>query len=160
MHMAYTHLTQEERYHIYGLLFIKKSLTEIAKDLKRAVSTISREIKYNKRKRGYRPGQAQNFAKKRSKNSADGPRISKFVWDAAKVCLERQWSPEQISGRFKKENIGNINHEAIYQRIYQDKKRGETLYRNLRCQKKRRKRYGSGKKRREQIIGKQMKNFD
>ncbi len=59
-----------------------------------------------------------------------------------------------------KENIGNINHEAIYQRIYQDKKRGETLYRNLRCQKKRRKRYGSGKKRRGQIIGKQMKNFD
>lgn len=154
MHMTYTHLTQEERYHIYGLLSIKKSLTEIAKELKRAVSTISREIKNNKGKRGYRPGQAQNFAKERSKNSANGPRISRFIWDAAKICLGRQWSPEQISGRFKKENIGNISHETIYQKTYQDKKRGGTLYKNLRCQKKRRKRYGSGKERRGQIIGK------
>ena len=87
--MAYTHLTQEERYHIYGLLSIKKSLIEIAKELKKAVSTISREIKRNKGKRGYRPNQAQNFAEERSKNSANGPRISGFVWDAAKVCLEK-----------------------------------------------------------------------
>jgi len=82
-------------------------------------------------RRGYRPAQAQDFAKERSKNSANSPRVNRFVWDAAKVCFEKQWSPEQISGRFKRENIGNISHETIYQRIYQNKKEGGTLHENL-----------------------------
>lgn len=36
-----------------------------------------------------------------------------------------------------------ISHEWIYQYIYADKRAGGNLYRYLRCQKKRRKRYGS-----------------
>ena len=153
VHMAYRHLTQEERYQIYAFLSIKKSFAQIAKKLKRVPSTISREVKRNKGKRSYRPIQSQSFAKERSKNSANGPRVSTFVWDAAKLCLKKQWSPEQISGRFKKEKIGNISHETIYQKTYQDKREGGTLYKNLRCQKKRRKRYASGENKRGQIVG-------
>jgi IS30 family transposase len=36
----------------------------------------------------------------------------------------------------------SVSHERIYQYIYADKRAGGTLFLNLRCQKKRRKRYG------------------
>ncbi len=52
------------------------------------------------------------------------------------------WSAEQISGRLKQENI-SISHETIYQHISKDKKNGGSLYLHLRCQKKRKKRYGT-----------------
>ncbi len=39
------------------------------------------------------------------------------------------------------------SHEAIYQRIYADKRNGGTLHRALRCQKVRRKRYGGRERR-------------
>ena len=55
--------------------------------------------------------------------------------------IQRDWSPEQLS-------VGSsqgacMSHEYIYQYIYADKRSGGELYRHLRCQKKRRKRYGS-----------------
>ena len=46
-----------------------------------------------------------------------------------------------------------ISHETIYLKIYEDKRSGGSLWQHLRCQKKRRKRYGSGRDRRGQIIG-------
>ena len=45
--------------------------------------------------------------------------------------LREKWSPEQISGRLKNENI-LISHERIYQHIWADKKRGGLLYKHLR----------------------------
>ena len=45
-----------------------------------------------------------------------------------------------------------VSHEWIYQRVYADKRRGGSLHAHLRCQKKRRKRYGSND-RRGQIRG-------
>ncbi len=46
-----------------------------------------------------------------------------------------QWSPEQIS------NYADISIDGI-QRVYADKRNGGILWKNLRCQKQRRKRYG------------------
>jgi IS30 family transposase len=148
----YTHLTQEERYHIYELQAMGKSMRQTAKELKRDHSTISREIKRNKGARGYRPHQAHSFAIERRLGCANGPRITEQTWKAAQLMIKEKWSPEQISGRFKLLKVGNISHETIYQRLLKDKKNGGTLYMNLRCQKKRRKRYGSGRDRRGQII--------
>ncbi|EQD78674.1 integrase catalytic subunit, partial [mine drainage metagenome] len=48
----------------------------------------------------------------------------------------------------KLEKTLNISHESIYVHVYADKAKGGELYKHLRCQKKRRKRYGSGKNRR------------
>ena len=61
--------------------------------------------------------------------------------------LNLQWSPEQISASLP------VSHETIYQHVYADKAQGGTLWKHLRCQRKRRKRYASGKSRRGQIIG-------
>jgi len=41
----------------------------------------------------------------------------------------------------------SVSHEWIYQYIYTDKKAGGVLHKHLRCQKKRRKRYGSNERR-------------
>ena len=56
--------------------------------------------------------------------------------------IRQRWSPEQIAGRLDQEQGINISHEWIYQHIYTDKQSGGDLYRSLRGQKKRRKRYG------------------
>jgi len=151
--MHYKHLTQEERYHIYEGRAISKSLRKIAKELKRDVSTLSRETRRNRGERGYRPCQAHKLACERKKQCLNGTKIDRQVWDATQLCLKEKWSPEQIAGRFKLLGIGQISHESIYQRLLQDKRKGGILYKELRCQKKRRKRYGGGCNRRGQIIG-------
>jgi IS30 family transposase len=70
------------------------------------------------------------------------PRISVEIWALVERLLRQDLSPEQISGRLKKEQRICISHEWIYQYVLEDKRAGGDLYRHLRCQKKRRKRYG------------------
>jgi IS30 family transposase len=150
--MAYSHLTEEDRNHIYELKVEGKSITNIALCVGRDKSTISRELRRNKGKKGYRPRQAQQMSEARALNCANGRRIKPQVWQRAQYHLRHdQWSPEQIAGRFKREGQGAISHETLYQLIYADKASGGTLHLSLRSQKKRRKRYGSGRSRRGQI---------
>jgi IS30 family transposase len=47
----------------------------------------------------------------------------------------------------KPTNTPLSGHEAIYRRVYADKRAGGTLHRALRCQKARRKRYGGRERR-------------
>jgi IS30 family transposase len=70
-------------------------------------------------------------------------RITAETWALVEGLLRQDWSPEQISGRLKKEQKVCISHEWIYQYVLKDKQAGGDLYRHLRCQKKRRKRYGT-----------------
>jgi IS30 family transposase len=42
--------------------------------------------------------------------------------------LKNHWSPEQISGRLKKDKVASISHELIYQYIDKDRKAGGILY--------------------------------
>src|SRR5690625_2836681 len=60
--MSYTHLTREERYQIWAMLRTEHSVREIACTLDRSPSTISREIRRNSGRRGYRPKQAHDLA--------------------------------------------------------------------------------------------------
>jgi IS30 family transposase len=57
--------------------------------------------------------------------------------------IRLDWSPEQIAGRLLKDEGISISHESIYQHILKDKKEGGDLYTHLRCQKKKKKRYGT-----------------
>ena len=138
----YTQLTQEERYQIHALLKAGLDQTEIAMVLKRHKSTISREIRRNRGLRGYRPIQAQRLADER-RQSRVKPRISTSSWSTVERLLREDWSPEQISLWLKEECNVAISHEWIYQFVLQDKAAGGDLYRHLRCQKQRRKRYGT-----------------
>jgi len=132
--MNYTHLTREERYQIYALKKAGHNLTEIANVLERHPSTICRELRRNRGRRGYRPKQAQRLAEGR--RAINARTIDDATWQFAQARLLEQWSPEQIS------HHADISHETVYQRIYADKRAGGLLWKQLRCQKQRKKRYG------------------
>lgn len=137
---TYRQLTQAQRYQIYALKRTGHSRTEIAAVIGVHKATVSRELKRNQGGRGYRPQQAHKLAVGRRPKAV--PRITARTWAGVENLLRQEWSPEQISGRLKKEQDLRISHEWIYQHVLADKRAGGDLYKHLRCQKKRRKRYG------------------
>lgn len=142
----YTQLTEEQRYQIYEGITLGLTQAEIADDLAVNKSTISRELKRNSGLRGYRPRQAQMLSDSR-KLSHSSQRINKQQWDRVEDLIREDWSPEQCSSWLALNEHINISHEWIYLHIYQDKNNGGDLHEHLRCQKKRRKRYGSNDRR-------------
>jgi len=146
--MDYKHLTEEERYQIDDLRREGFNQEEIAKQIGRSPSTLSRELRRNRGEKGWRPRQAQHKATERL--SIRGNNNVRKVSEAALIYAEQhltedQWSPQQIAGRAKLEGLPTISHETIYQRILEDKQAGGNLYTHLRCKKKRKKRYGSAR---------------
>jgi len=139
--MSYTQLTQEQRYQISALLKTEHSQTKIAAEIGVNKSTISRELKRNRGKRGYRPKQAQRFGQRRRRKAVH-KRIPKETWAKIEEKLREDWSPEQVSNWLKKNTDTAVSHEWIYQYIYLNKRSGGDLHKHLRCQKKRRKRAG------------------
>lgn len=148
---VYTQLTQEQRYQIKALLEAELNQTEIANILGVHKSTISRELKRNRGLRGYRPQQAQKLTLQR-RDTKTQVRIGSEIWTRVEKLLREDWSPEQISEWLNNERGQLISHEWIYLYIYDDKAQGGDLHTHLRCQKKRKKRYG-GSDRRGQIKG-------
>lgn len=145
--MKYHQLTQEERYNIYALKKAGFSNIKIGKELERDKATIGRELRRNKGQKGYRPKQAETFAKEREKSKKRSC-IGEGSIAYMKEKIKLKWSPEQISGRIKLEGISSVSHETIYKYLQEDKKEGGELYLNLRHKNKRyKKRYGSIDKR-------------
>jgi transposase, IS30 family len=139
---SYQQLTQDLRYQIYAFLKAGFSQSRIARELEVDPSTISRELKRNRGGRGYRPKQAQHLAESRRKAKDNATRITTNTWHMVDILLQQDWSPEQISGTLKHLGQPSISHEHIYQHIYADNQQGGDLHNHLRCQKKRRKRFG------------------
>jgi len=138
---GYTQLTREQRYQIQALLKTDQNQTQMATVVGVHKATISRELRRNRGLRGYRPQQAHQLAQARQATKRR-PRLPQEAWQQVETLLRQTWSPEQISGRLKSEHGITLSHEWMYRYIYQDKQAGGDLYRSLRCQKTRRKRYG------------------
>ena len=132
--MNYKHFSQIERYQIYSLMKANQSITQIADQPGRHKSTISRELGRNEGCRGYRPKQARELALNRSQGSRNAREVEPWVKREADVLLGLQWS-----------------HETLCLHVYADKANGGKLWKNLRCQKQKRKRYAGGQDRRVQI---------
>ena len=116
-------LTMTEREEISRGLVAGLSVRSIAASLRRAVSTISREIKRNGGLRSYRAVRAD----KRAWTQALRPKPCKLLLDARLrraviIKLEHYWSPEQIAGWLKRSYPGqedmHISHETIYKTLY------------------------------------------
>jgi len=147
----YTHLSQEQRYQISALLKAGFKISFIAEQLNLHRSTLYRELKRNTRPRGsYDANYANQYAEIRKERFAKARKLTHKMISFIKDKLENeQWSPEQIKGYCKKENIPMVSHERIYQLIYEDKAKGGKLYKHLRGgNKKYKKRYGKHKNRR------------
>jgi transposase, IS30 family len=119
------YLTEDERIHIADRLREQAGIREIAAELGRSPSTVSREVRRNAHpgSGNYRPHAAQRRAEDRrprpkpSKIGSD-PELREYI--AAR--LGRKWSPEQICQALRKDFPGrpemHVAHETIYQALY------------------------------------------
>ncbi len=138
-------ITLEERYAINVMKKQRYSVRAIARELGRAPSTISRELRRNLRPTGrYVPDIAHSYATARRRRSRRNARIGPETWATVDRYLRLDWSPEQVSGFLRDEGILRISHEAIYVHVWADKRAGGDLWTHIRqATKKRRKRYGA-----------------
>jgi IS30 family transposase len=142
--MSYKHLSLEERYYLETAKKTGKTLTEIAQDMGRSQSTLSRELARNTGQRGYRHKQAMSLARERHALKPKLIKITEPVKDQIDSLISQEWSPEQIAGRLKLKGVVSLHHETIYQYILADKRAGGSLFKYLRHQnKKYLNRYGS-----------------
>ncbi len=140
----YTQLTQEQRYQIYAFLKAGFLQTDIASEIGFHKSAISREIRRNRGKKGYRPRQAHLMTVERRQKANKYVKMTPQVIGLIEGFLCQDFSPEQVSGFLARKHNIQISHESIYQHVLGDKARGGNLYRHLRhAHKKRKKRYGS-----------------
>src|SRR5271156_1820711 len=116
-------LTLAEREDISRGLASGSSIRDIAKDLRRAASTVSREVA----RHGGRPLYRANEADQQAWESALRPKacllaihvkLRKIV--ASKLILD--WSPEQISGwlkiQYPEDESLRVSHETIYRSLF------------------------------------------
>jgi IS30 family transposase len=118
---TYQRLLDHERERISQMRVNNNSLTLIALELGRSVSTISREIKRNSSKGEYLAFRAQQRAQERQRYShACKPKIenNQELRTLIHTKLAKRWSPTQISEWLLKTHSMHISHETIYQYIY------------------------------------------
>jgi len=90
----------------------------------------------------YRPSDAIRMTRARRSRSRRNRRFREEDWQLVCSFLKDRWSPEQIAGRLRDTGVLRISHETIYRYIWADKKKGGSVYMDLRgARKKRWKRY-------------------
>lgn len=120
--------------------------SQVARALGRHRSSISRELRRNAAAwdGGYRPLKASEMTRGRRSRSRRNGHFTANEFQVVVRHLKQLWSPEQISGRLRKDRLLSISHETIYRHIWRDKADGGYLYKYLRCAlKKRRKRHNT-----------------
>jgi IS30 family transposase len=121
--MQYKHFSIEEREKIQYCLWERKSARQIAKELGRSVSSVSRELRRNADslgRRRYSSRRADERALQKRKSRGRQNRLKNDIVRNYVISeLQKRTSPEEIAGRIKIEHPGqSISHEAIYQFIY------------------------------------------
>ena len=109
-------------------------------------STISRELRRNAAHHdgAYRPSKAQERTNGRRSRTRRWSKITAIEWMLVEDLLREGLSPEQVSGRLRRERTLRISHETIYRQIRWDKQAGGDLWRHTRILSKfGRKRYRS-----------------
>lgn len=138
----YTQLSVTDRRRLFVFLEMRLSIGEIAYKLSRHRSTIYRELNRNKESGLYLPIVAQQKALERSKNGRPNKlKDNGVLRDYVTRCLlEKGWSPEQISGRMKHQNLSfYVCPETIYRYVYQSN--DKSLYQALTLKKSRRQKH-------------------
>lgn len=112
-------------------------------------STIGRELCRNSARHdgAYRHTKAQERTNGRRSRSRRNSQFHAREWALIKRLLREGLSPDQISGRLRRDGVLTISYETIYRHVRRDKRRGGTLYRLLRLPARWRKRYGGPEKR-------------
>ena len=120
---SYHELVLEERVEIQRRLEAGDSQRAIARSLRRAPSTISREVRRLPGGAGYRAQPAQRRARI-ARHTARVPRKlhDSGLWCVVEAQLRAGWSPQQIAGLLQRASPEHprdrVSHETIYTAIY------------------------------------------
>ena len=124
--MPYHHLTRAERHSLHCLRTADHSAAEIARVLERHPSTMYREVRRNAsgpRFYGWNKAHAMYPRRRcgvRRRARQENARLMGQVCE----CLKGSWSPEQISGRlrrdFPKDTAMRISHMTVYRYVAND----------------------------------------
>ena len=116
-------LTLAEREEISRGVAAGQSLRSIASTLGRAASTVSREIRRNGSRGGYRAAEAEDRFWDRTRRPkpcrlVQRPRLRELMEEK----LREDWAPEQIAGRLKQTypeaEFYRVSHETIYRSLF------------------------------------------
>ncbi len=142
-----THITKEQRYSISSMLKQGYTQSEVARVIGKDKSVISREILRNRDQRSgqYKHELAQRKALDRQTKKNKHLRFTSVIKSNVDDLLRNDYSPEQIVGVFKKDNIDCVSHERIYQYVWSDKKNGGDLHTHLRTKGRRYRKRGASK---------------
>jgi len=115
--MSYQHLTTFEKAKIETLYTIGYSIREIAKQLGRSASTVSRELHRNALLgSSYKSEEAQIHYKKRRKRCRPHGKRTENTIEMINEKLDLTWSPEQIANRLFQ---GTLSFKTIYRWLYE-----------------------------------------
>jgi len=119
-------------------------------------STISRELHRNAARHdgGYRAFPAQEHTNARRSRTRHWNKLKSKQWMLAEELLREGLSPDQISGKLRRDGTLRISHEAIYQHVWADKHAGGSLYLTLRQRTRRRRKRYATTERRGRVAGK------
>lgn len=120
-----THLTREERDKISVLQSSGMKQTEIAREIGRSRSAISKELSkgtsvfYRGKYIGSQSHKnvQKNWKESHKRKRMDDPEIQEYVIEKIKLG----WTPEQISGRIEIDTDKKVSHETIYMWIYRER---------------------------------------
>jgi len=119
---AASHLTSQEREEISRGLSSQLSIREIAKQLNRAPSTVSREVNRNGGCTSSRANKADSAAWEYAKRPKRCKLLlNKVLARLVAMKLHRTWSPQQIAGwlmRTYSDKDLHVSHETIYKTLY------------------------------------------
>ena len=101
----YKHLTADERHQITAMRRLHCSQAEIAKELSRSPSTISRELRRNVTRHDgwYRAEKAHSYAAARRSSQRRRSWFSSNQWHQVEALLKRKWSgaPSRSASRLR-----------------------------------------------------------
>jgi len=124
MKRTFKHLSSDERDQLAVLSSRGLPLREIGQRLGRSASSLSRELKRNRPRRGkqdYLPHKAQARAIERHQEGHKRMRLkSRVLRHEVEQQLIKGWTPELISGQFRdfRPELPPVSTESIYQWIY------------------------------------------
>ena len=121
----YTHLGMRDRCLIATFLSMSTKVSTIAARSGRHRSTIYREINRNRTGSSYMPGIAHGLAKERHPGPKNKLQTHMELNSFVLAGLKSGWTPEQISGRMKRDKKDfYVCAESIYRFIYRNKNLG------------------------------------
>lgn len=116
----YRRVTYTHRCQIHALLQNGFSPSQIANIIGFHKSTICRELKRNLVGKSYNPGEANAQANKKKKLCRRKSKVNLQLQGIIRKKLALSWSPEQISGRLKIEDIVSVSTPSLYRFINRD----------------------------------------